>query len=288
MKSYINKVKGNLSIYTNRKTSNLLDGSYRSIFKGKSMNFDDLREYIQGDNIKDIDWKASARSRSLLVKQFVAEKKHNLLLIVDSNKKMFGVSTLGDVKKEIALMCAGTLGYIGIKNNDVVSTIFYGRNDVIFNKFKSRTDNLEVMLAKCDSEMNEYNNSNLNDTLNFVRTRIANRMIITIITDIEGLETMNDKFIRELCIRNDVMVVCISDSYFFGDNLFNLDKNSYIPRFFTKSKKLLEQEKEIRKSIYHDFKRKFGKYRVNVVIVNSCEEIPFKIIKLLEEHKYGI
>ena len=93
MKSYVNKIKGNLSLYTTRKTSNLLDGSYRSIYKGKSMNFDDLREYIPGDNVKDIDWKASSRSKNLLVKQYIAEKKHNVLLVIDTNRKMLGASS---------------------------------------------------------------------------------------------------------------------------------------------------------------------------------------------------
>ena len=58
---YITKVKANLLIYTKKKTSNILEGTYNSIYKGKSMNFEDLREYVVGDNVKDIDWKASSR-----------------------------------------------------------------------------------------------------------------------------------------------------------------------------------------------------------------------------------
>lgn len=71
---YITKIKANLSIYTKKKTSNILEGTYNSIYKGKSMNFEDLREYVIGDNVKDIDWKASARSNRILIKQYIAEK----------------------------------------------------------------------------------------------------------------------------------------------------------------------------------------------------------------------
>ena len=78
---YITKIKANLQIATNKKTSNILSGSHNSIYKGKSMNFEDLREYVIGDNIKDIDWKASARSNKILIKQYIAEKKHNVLFI---------------------------------------------------------------------------------------------------------------------------------------------------------------------------------------------------------------
>ena len=68
-KSYLNRIKANISIYARTNTSSLLDGNYKSIYKGKSLNFDDLREYVVGDNVKDIDWKASSRTRKLLVKQ---------------------------------------------------------------------------------------------------------------------------------------------------------------------------------------------------------------------------
>ena len=75
--NYISKVqsnlKGNTNIQTNRATSRILDGSYHSIYKGRSMNFDELREYVAGDDIKDMDWKASARSQKLLVRQYIAE-----------------------------------------------------------------------------------------------------------------------------------------------------------------------------------------------------------------------
>ena len=69
-KSYLNRIKANISIYARKNTSSLLDGNYKSIYKGKSLNFDDLREYVVGDNVKDIDWKASSRTRKLLVKQY--------------------------------------------------------------------------------------------------------------------------------------------------------------------------------------------------------------------------
>ena len=71
---YINKIKANISIYSSKKSTNILDGTYKSIYKGKSTNFENLREYVINDDVKDIDWKSSARSGTLLVKQFIAEK----------------------------------------------------------------------------------------------------------------------------------------------------------------------------------------------------------------------
>ena len=106
--NYINKIKTNITINTNKKTSNLLDGSYVSIYKGRSMNFEDLREYVVGDNIKDIDCKASARSRNLLVRRYIAEKKHNVMLVFDTGKKMIANTKALEIKKDVALYSADT------------------------------------------------------------------------------------------------------------------------------------------------------------------------------------
>ena len=73
--TYISRIQGNMkgykTIYTTKATSRIIDGSYNSIYKGRSMNFDELREYVVGDDIKDMDWKASARSQKLLVRRRV-------------------------------------------------------------------------------------------------------------------------------------------------------------------------------------------------------------------------
>ena len=126
---YITKVKANLSIYTKRKTSNILEGTYNSIYKGKSMNFEDLREYVIGDNVKDIDRKASARSNKILIKQYIAEKKHNVLFILDSGKKMLADTRDLEAKKEVALMATGTIGYLVDKHGDSISAIYRGKDN---------------------------------------------------------------------------------------------------------------------------------------------------------------
>jgi uncharacterized protein (DUF58 family) len=77
MKSYITKIRAKISIHANKKTSDIFDGTYKSVYQGNGMDFENLREYIPGDSIRDIDWKASSRSGKVLVKRYIAEKKHN-------------------------------------------------------------------------------------------------------------------------------------------------------------------------------------------------------------------
>ena len=82
MATLVNKVKGKLSIHVRRRSVALLDGGYASIHKGRSMDFDDLREYTVGDDVRDIDWKASARHGSMLIKRYVAERHFSLIIII--------------------------------------------------------------------------------------------------------------------------------------------------------------------------------------------------------------
>ena len=126
--NYVTKIEGNLKnykrIHTKKMTTRILDGSYKSIYKGRSMNFEDIRDYVSGDDVKDIDWKASARSQKLLVRQYTAEKKHNIMLVLDTNRRMLADTDKLFEKREIGLMGAGTLAYLVNQNGDYISAAY--------------------------------------------------------------------------------------------------------------------------------------------------------------------
>ena len=88
MTAHLTKVKARLAIHAHRKVRGLLEGEYAAIQVGRGIDFNDLREYVRGDDVKDIDWKASARGRQLLVKRYIAERKHTVLLAVSTGRSM--------------------------------------------------------------------------------------------------------------------------------------------------------------------------------------------------------
>ena len=286
-KSYLNRIKANISIYARKYSSSLLEGSYRSIYKGKSLNFDDLREYVVGDNVRDIDWKASARSRKLLVKQYIAEKQHNVMILLDTDKKMLAHSLDGDVKKEVALMTAGTIAYLCSKSGDAVGTIYNKNNKMEYFPFRNDLYNLEKILAKYDIDINIDNNSDINKTLDYIRDHVKKSMVLFIITDLEGMETINETYFRELSMKHDIMLISVTDGCIYGKNVFDMDNDEYIPNIFTKNRELFELETEMKDNLFITCLNKMSKYRVSVVSIDNIEEIPLKIIKLLEEDKYA-
>ena len=280
---YITKVKANLSIYTRKKSSNILEGSYNSIYKGKSMNFEDLREYVIGDNVKDIDWKASARSNKILIKQFVAEKKHNVLFILDTGKKMLADTKDLESKKEIALMTTGTLAYLVNKNGDSIGTIYKGKDRIKLFPFKSGLYNIENILSSYEKEISSE--SNLEDLIKYVLKFIRRRMIVFIVTDIDGMSSISEETLRRLSVLHDIMFINISDALMTGESSFDVDIDKYIPNFILEDDKLKKLEIEIKTKMYEETKAKFRKYKIITTTINKQKDIAGDIFKLLERRK---
>ena len=285
IKDYVTKIKANISIYSNKKTSNLLDGSYKSIYKGRSMNFEDLREYIIGDNVKDIDWKASARSNHILVRQFVAEKKHNIMIVFDTGKKMLADTNKNEEKKEVALMTAGTIAYLANKNGDYVGAVYNNSNNIIYHQLKMGLYNIEKILNKYNADVEKGDISNLEKSLDYIIKHIKKKLIIFVITDIDGIESVNQNTLEQLNYMNDVMFININDADITGSKGFNIDSNKYIPELIFKDKKLQEYELKLKKQMYERAEKRLKKYGISMVSIESNLEVPLKIINLLERHR---
>lgn len=282
---YITKIKANLSIYTKRKTSNILEGSYNSIYKGKSMNFEDLREYVIGDNVKDIDWKASARSNKILIKQYIAEKKHNVLFILDTGKKMLADTRDLDSKKDVALMATGTIAYLVDKHGDSISAIYNGKDNIKLFPFKTGLYNIEKILNSYESEIDAENS--LEDLISYVLKFIRRRMIIFVITDIDGMSNISENTLKKLSLLHDVMFINISDALMTGYNAFDIDQDSYIPDYILEDEKLKDIELEIKSKIYDETKERFKRYKIVTTTINKQKDIVNDVLKLLERRKHA-
>lgn len=280
--NYINKIKANISIQSTKKTTNILEGTYKSIYKGKSLNFENLREYVINDDVKDIDWKSSARSGTLLVKQFIAEKKHNILLVIDSGIKMDADTDKHENKKELALFSAGTIGYLAIKNNDYVGMIYKGKK-IEYKPFKYNLYNLEEYLSSYNSNSTKEDN-NINDLLNYILKNISKKTILFIISDISGINQINETTIKRLKQNNDIFIVNIQDNIMLGNNIYDVENNEYIPDIFLKDNKLKEIEQKIKYQLLKDNELKFKKHNINMTTISNIKELNTKIIELLEEH----
>jgi uncharacterized protein (DUF58 family) len=113
-----------LEIRTRRLVNNTLAGEYHSVFKGRGMDFDEVREYVAGDEVRTIDWNVTARAGRPFVKKFTEERELTILLLVDvSASGNFGSATQS--KRELAAELASVLAFSAIRNSDKVGLILY-------------------------------------------------------------------------------------------------------------------------------------------------------------------
>jgi len=284
---YIKGIKANLQIYTNKHSTSVLDGKYRSIYKGKSLNFETLRAYVTEDDVKDIDWKSSARSNNLLVKEYRAEKKHNLMLIIDTGEKMDGISRSSIRKLDIALYTIGTLGYLSVNNGDYISTIIEEKGSLNSYPFRYSIEGLEQILTNYDLFGAKPNKTSLAEKLRKLYHAIKKNMIIFIVTDEDGLEELDERLLKEISTVHDVMIITIPDAYIYDEDVYDVDNHHNLPRFVSLNKKIHEEEIRIRTEQRNNNIRKLKRNHIDSCDISDIESIPEKLIDLLERHKYG-
>ena len=287
--TYVTKIQANLKRYQTvaaRKNSKMvLDGSYKSVFKGRSMNFDELREYVQGDDVKDIDWKASARSQKTLVRQYIAERKHNVLLLFDTNMNMLGDSDGLEEKRELAIMSAGTLAYFVHKSGDYTAAAYMTNKGVKFFPFKTELGHLEQILESYHKDVTMDNKTDINDCVDYVIKNFRRKMIVVIVTDVRGFRNITETNLKRLLVAHDVLALNISDATIEGKYAYNLNRMSIMPAFITKNKKLSAKIRAGKRDIEGEVTDKLKKYGIACSTIDYIDELDKEIIDLLAKHR---
>ncbi len=113
-----------IEVRTNRLVNDSLAGNYHSVFKGRGMNFDEVREYVPGDDIRSIDWNVTARTGIPHIKKFTEERELTIMLMIDiSSSGEFG--SKASSKREIMAEIGSVLAFSAVRNNDKVGLILY-------------------------------------------------------------------------------------------------------------------------------------------------------------------
>ncbi|UUL75161.1 DUF58 domain-containing protein [Pseudarthrobacter sp. Fe7] len=152
MASLLQRVKSKMAIFAHRKARGMLDGEYGSVFRGRSLDFDDLRAYVPGDEVRDIDWKATARHGAPLVRRYMAVRRQTVLLVTDTGRNMAAEARSGEVKKDIAVLALGVLGYLAHRHGDVVGLVCGDSAATRSIPAKSGEAHLERLLRHVDSQ----------------------------------------------------------------------------------------------------------------------------------------
>jgi uncharacterized protein (DUF58 family) len=222
-----------IELRTNRLVTETLGGQYHSVFKGQGMNFEEVREYQPGDEVRAIDWNVTARMNHPFVKKFVEERELTLMLVVDvSGSGLFGSGEQS--KRELAAEIASVLAFSAIRNNDKVGLIlFTDEVEQYMPPRKGRRYVLRVIREILFFEPKRQG-THINHALEFMQRVTDHRAIAVVISDFldnppSGKPPKNSKAaagtddalglsgctvaFRQLRRRHDVVAVHIADRY---------------------------------------------------------------------------
>lgn len=278
---YLSKIRGMVRFRTRRKTVNILEGRFSSVFRGRSLEFEDLKEYDFGDNVHDIDWKSSSRTGKTLIRRYVAEKKHNVLLAAETGPFMAGDTPAGEAKQDLAAMICGTVAYLAGREGADFSIAYGGSKGGVWNYFRSGEAHLERMLYEYRGVVPGSSSVDLHELLLRTMGTVHKRMIIFIVTDLAGLETLDEKLFRQLTDRHDVYVFRIRDASVFSDGAFDLGRGRYALRIFRHFPSLQRQEALLKQNILDQKAVLFKKYGISMVSIDKEEQILDKLEELL-------
>jgi uncharacterized protein (DUF58 family) len=204
----LQKIIRRVEIRSKRMASELFSGEYHSSFKGKGIEFSNVREYQYGDDVRSIDWNTSARKHELYVKLFTEERERSLLLVVDASASMlFG--SRKQSKKNLALEVSAVLAFSALQNNDKVGLlVFTDRVETYIPPRKGRHHVL-VILEELVRLKPRSRTTNIGAALSFIRYTRKRQEIIFLLTDL--VDSDYEKGMKLLNTRHDFILVHISD-----------------------------------------------------------------------------
>jgi uncharacterized protein (DUF58 family) len=197
-----------IEIKTRGLVNEIMSGEYHAVFKGRGMNFSEVREYQIGDDVRTIDWNVSARTGRPHVKLFEEERELVVMLMVDvSSSSMFGSGRA--LKMEIAAELAAVLAFSAIKNNDKVGLLlFTDRVEKFVAPRKGRPHILRILRELITFEPKRSGTS-LNVALEYMLNVVKKRAIVFLISDF-----IDEEYVRPLrvCARkHDLLALHLID-----------------------------------------------------------------------------
>ena len=201
-----------IQIYTSKAVNDVLAGEYHSVFKGQGMEFDEVRGYQPGDDIKTIDWNVTARTGDPYVKRYVEEREITVFFLVDLSKSgNFGSHE--KLKNEIAAEFCALLAISAIKNNDKVGLIVFTDTIELFIPPAKGTSHVlslirELLFFK-PGKMREKAGTDIALALNYLGRVLHKRGVVFLISDF--LDQNFEKPLRVLARRHDLIAATVSD-----------------------------------------------------------------------------
>lgn len=208
MGKYLNRAKQ----YFGTDSRGLLEGGRYALLHTRTLELDDLRPYVAGDDVRDIDWKASARAGSVLIKRFVSERHHKILLVADAGRNMSALTPTGEVKREVATNVMGAIGLIATGRSDEVGMV-YGdsRGSANIRNRRGETHIESTLEHYYGHSFGEVGTTDIVSQLEFVARAHRRRLLLVVVSDEPDISPRLDEALKQLVGQHEMIWLMITD-----------------------------------------------------------------------------
>lgn len=198
--------------YFGSDTRGMLEGGHYALLHTRTMEFDDLRPYVPGDEIRDIDWRATARAGSVLVKRFVTEKHHKILLVADAGRNMSALAPGGELKRDVAAVAMGAIGLIALRRTDEVGLVYGDARGSQHMRSGRGEPHIEGLIEQFYlHSRGDVGISDIVCQLEYVARHHRRPVLLVVISDEPEVGPRLDEAIRSLTGRHDLLWLMVSD-----------------------------------------------------------------------------
>ena len=200
---------GKIRILTNRLIDDQLSGDYHSTFKGQGVEFDEVRPYVPGDDVRTIDWNVTARTGQPFIKRFSEERELTVMFLVDIS----GSQTYGSVsrsKAELAAEVTALLALTAIKNQDKIGLVLF--SDKVVNYIpprKGRQSVMRIVREVLAAEDEAVGGTDIAGAIRFLNGVQKRKCAVFLVSDFQ--DSGYEKLLRVVARRHDVVCVSVAD-----------------------------------------------------------------------------
>ncbi len=283
MKELLKKLR-KYEIQIRKAINSQMQGDFHSIFKGTGLEFDDVRPYQYGDDVRTIDWNVSAKGHGTFVKTFKEEKEQTIYFIVDVSASQH-IGSPGKTKFDISSEICGVLALSGAKESSQVGLLCYSDEREKFIKPKKGIAQAYEIISSLSKLKPKSVKTNLTKAITFALDSIKRRSVIIILSDFidEGYEHR----LKSLARKHDLVMIQVSDKRETQlpklgiipvlDNESN--KTVWVNTAFGGFREKMTTQHAARQQALTSFSRK---HQINFVSISTEEEYVSKLLKLFK------
>jgi uncharacterized protein (DUF58 family) len=208
----VGKYLDSAKAYVGRDAGGLLEGGHYALIHTRSLEFDELRPYVPGDDVRDIDWTATARSGHTLVKRFVSEKHHKILVVTDAGRNSRALAPSGELKYIVALHTIGAVGLMTLPRSDEIGMVLGDRRGSVDIRLRRGETHIESMLHRYQQHATaDPAPSDIVVQLSWVARHYRHRLLIVVVSDEPEVSDRLEEVLRSLTARHDVLWAMVAD-----------------------------------------------------------------------------